>query len=412
MSSFKTITESTSKFRALILEEEFEVKDTSLFKRAIAYIEFKVKVSDDFITLPSLIDDVINLIDASQRELAAYKSEKNEISFTTAQTHILNAAKASSSFAQVQNQTENTYLIDALKSNDDELQRLKNQLFELQISLTNIKSESSELIKSLTQNFQKLVDGTDEAKGWKQQVADALERLETEFHHELYGSENGKKGWVASAKDIEAQLTSILNDGIHLGRIIGVDGLTKNQRQAQELSFMERVRLTCSALLSSMGLGASVGGYQERANSERLSGIFWTSCIFFIFTWLVFFNSDLVSYFDKNSANDKIYEFLLFRLIASLPFVAFMFFAGFKAKSHRTMELKYRQFALELATFEPNLQSVEEDIRGFAKLLFIQKTFGNMGATEKTDEITLENMKNSIESFKAGVDAVQGIVKK
>lgn len=412
MSSFAAITDSISKFRTLTLSEELEVKDMFLFKRTIAYIEFRVKVSDDFITLPSLMDDVINLIDASHRELSAYISGRNDANFAAAQTHILNAAKTSAGFAQVQNQTENTYLLDALKSNDEAIQTLKQQFFELQNSLTDIKSEANELIKNLTENFQKLVDGSDGATGWKQQVTNALEQLENEFRQELYGSENGKKGWVDSAKEVEDQLTSILNDGTSLGRIIGVDGLTKKDRQAQELSFMQKVKQQCSDLLSIMGLGASVGGYQDRANSERLSGMLWTACIVGIFIGLVWFNADLLDYFDEHIGNETIYQFLLFRLIASLPFVAFMTFAGFKAKSHRTMELKYRQFALELAAFEPNLQGVEKDVRGFAKLLFMQKTFGNIDSPETTEDTSLEAMKNKIESFKAGVVAVKEIVKK
>ena len=412
MSSFAAITESLSKFRTLTLSEELEVKDMFLFKRTIAYIEFRTKVSDDFITLPSLVDDVVNSIDASCKELTAYINGNNEVNFTAAQTHILNAAKASAGFVQVQNQIENTYLLDILKSNDETLHKLKGQLLDLQNELTGIKNESSELIKNLSENFQKLVDGEEGKTGWKQQITDSLKQLETEFHQELYGSEDGKKGWVASAKEVEEQLTSILNDGTNLGRIIGVDGLTKNDRQAQQLSFMQKVKQHCSDLLSIMGLGASVGGYQDRANSERLSGMLWTACIVGIFIALVCFNADLLDYFDEHVGNETIYQFLLFRLIASLPFVAFMTFAGLKAKSHRTMELKYRQFALELATFEPNLQGVEKDVRGFAKLLFMQKTFGNIDSTQMTEDPSLETMKKNIENFKAGVDAVKEIIKK
>lgn len=412
MSSFTAITDAITNLRSLSISEEFEAKDMFLFKRATAYIEYRVKVSDDFITLPSLIEEVAKFVGSSETELRNYINSKNEANFTSAETQILNAAKASLGFAQVLNQNENTYLLDALKSNDETISKLNQLLTELHTELTCLQGDSSALIKNLTDEFKKLVDGGDGTIGWKKQVSDALTQIETEFHQELFGSESGKKGWVDKANEVEQQLTSILSDGIQLGRIIGVNGLTKIDRQAQQLSFMQIVKQRCSNLLSIMGLGASVGGYQDRANSERLSGMLWTACIVGIFIGLVCFNADLLDYFDEYIGNQIIYQFLLFRLIASLPFVAFMTFAGFKAKSHRTMELKYRQFALELATFEPNLQGVDQDIRGYAKLLFIQKTFGNTDPTGKPEEMDLEAMKKNIESFKSGVASIKELIDK
>ncbi len=412
MSNFSAVLEAAIELRSLTLSKVLETKDMFLFKRTIAYIEFRVKVSDEFITVPSLIDEVEQSIKRSMTEIQAFINNNNEDFFNSSKTHILNAAKSSTGFAQVLNQTENTYLIDALKNNDEAVQRLKAQVSELQSNLLNIKTESSELISNLTNEFKKLVDGADGAPGWKQQVSNALIQLETEFHQELYGSENGKKGWVASSKAIESELTNILNEGISLGRIIGVDNLSKNERSIKELKFMEKIKQKCTELLSQMGLGASVGGYQERANSERLSGMFWTGCIVAIFLWLVFSNTDLLEYFNKHNGQETIYQYLLFRIIVSLPFIAFMFFAGFKAKSHRKMELKYRQFALELASFEPNLQGVDQDARGFAKLLFMQKTFGNIDTNEKFEKIDLDAISKNIESFKTGINSVKEIVKK
>ena len=412
MSNFDQLTQQIQELRDVVLSDSLTDKNMEVFTRALLYIDYRIKVSDEFITVPSLIQDVINFISQSKAELNAYIANRGDANFTNAQTNLLNAVRSSSSFVQIQNQYENTYLIDAIKSNDKFLTTLFNAVKKLDGDVKKVQADSTNLINELRENFQKLVDGTETTAGWKKEFTDALGRIEAEFNKELHGDGAEKKGWVAEANEVQSQLSHILKEGEHLGRIIGVSGLTKDQRQENEKSLLRGIKDTCERLLNFIGIGASVGGYQSRANSERISGFIWTAMIVAIFGGLIWFNSDVLEFFEEHMGTDAIYQFLLFRLVTSIPFIAFMTFAGFKAKSHRAMELKYRQFALELAAFEPNLASLAQDVRGFAKLMFIQKTFGNFDESQKSGEVDLDALAKLMNSTKTGIDAVEEMVKK
>ena len=76
------------------------------------------------------------------------------------------------------------------------------------------------------------------------------------------------------------------------------------------------------------------------------------------------------------------------------------------------MELKYRQFELELAAFEPNLASLPPDVRGFAKLMFVQKTFGNFDSTSVDQGVGLDDLKKLLTTTKESIEAVEELVKK
>jgi hypothetical protein len=411
MSNFQKIKEALADLRTLLLDERLKVKDLYMLQRAIAYVEYRIKVSDEYLTLPEIGIGVEERIQKTTKELMKFADSKSDAEFLAGKEHLLSAVKDSMGFVQVQNQTETTYLNDAIQANDSQLKSINERVEILSQSLQTLQNDATEFIQELKDEFHSLIEGTEDKVGWKQEVKDGLARIEIAFKNELHGDGLEKKGWVSKAEEVQLKLDSILTEGETLGTIIGVDGLTKKERQAAERVKVGWIAKKCEELLNSIGLGASVGGYQRRANAERFSGFMWTTCIVLLFVAVVAVNADILQFFEDHAGSSSVYEFLLFRLVASVPFIAFMTFAGFKAKSHRKMELKYRQFELELAAFEPNLSTLQKEVRSFAKLMFIQKTFGNFDDKSGTQELDLEALAKSINATKKAIESVGAEVK-
>jgi hypothetical protein len=412
MAIFDSITNSITELQSELEVEFYAEKNLLIFNRCILFIQARMKLADQLVTTSSIAQEISNSLGQTKNELIAYASNQNDEHFANAQNHACHAVRLSTSIPQFSPDTNTGYMAAALETNDAAINALSSKVTTLTSSLSALQTESQTLIQSLKDDFNQLIEGTPEETGFKDKLTESLTKIEDQFKKELFGDGADKKGWVANAKEVEKQLNSILLEGKNLGRIIGVDDLTKDQRQAKQLSLMQQVQHQCSNLLNWIGLGASVGGYQRRANVELISGTIWTFAIVAIFGGLIWFNKDAFEFFKNNLDNDKIYPFLLFRLVAAIPFVAFMTFAGFKAKHHRAMELKYRQFELELAAFEPNLASLPPDVRGFAKLMFVQKTFGNFDGTSVDQGVGLDDLKKLLTNTKESIETVEELVKK
>jgi hypothetical protein len=412
MSIFNSVTNSITELQSALEVEFFKEKNLQIFNRSILFIQARMKLADQLVTASSIAQEISHSLGQAKNELVAYASNQNDGHFANAQNHACHAVRLSTSIPQLIPDTNTEYMAAALETNDSAINALSSKVTTLTASLSALQTDSQTLIQSLKDDFNQLIEGTPEESGFKGKLTESLTKIEDQFKKELFGDGADKKGWVAKAKEVETQLNSILLEGKNLGRIIGVDDLTKEQRQAQQLSLMQQIQHQCSNLLNWIGLGASVGGYQRRANVELISGTIWTLAIVAIFGGLIWFNKDAFEFFKNNLDNDKIYPFLLFRLVAAIPFVAFMTFAGFKAKHHRAMELKYRQFELELAAFEPNLASLPPDVRGFAKLMFVQKTFGNFDSTSVDQGVGLDDLKKLLTTTKESIEAVEELVKK
>jgi hypothetical protein len=412
MPIFDNVNNSITELQSELAAEIFAEKNQQIFNRSILFIQTRMKLADQLVTASSIAQEISSSLGLAKNELASYAGNHNDGHFTNAENHVHHAVRLSTSIPQISPETGKEYMAAALETNDAAIDALNVKITTLEGSLSTLQTDSQTLIQSLQSDFNKLIEGTPEETGFKGKLTESLTKIEEQFNKELFGDGADKKGWVANAKEIETQLNSILLEGKNLGRIIGVGDLTKEQRQAEQLSLMQRVQHQCSNLLNWIGLGASVGGYQRRANVELISGTIWTFAIVGIFGGLIWFNKDAFEFFKNNLDTDKIYPFLLFRFVAAIPFVAFMTFAGFKAKHHRAMELKYRQFELELAAFEPNLASLPSDVRGFAKLMFVQKTFGNFDAVAIDQSLGLDDLKKLLTSTKENIEAVEELVKK
>lgn len=412
MSIFESVVKNIEEIQQTLASEALCEKNLQIFERSFLYIQSQIKNADDLICAASIPQEIANALGTALQELNAYVSSRNDANFNNACKNIVNAVKSTAAIPQIPFETKGEYIAAALTLSDAKIKSIETKLANLNTNLATLQSQSDNLIQSLTDNFNKLIDGTPEEAGFKSKLTEALAKIENQFHKELFGDGEDKKGWVASANEVHEQLNSILLDGKNLGRIIGVDDLTKEQRQQEQVSLMQRVKNLCEELLNKIGLGASVGGYQRRANVELISGSIWTITLVLIFCGLIWFNLDALKFLQENLGTEKVYPYLLFRFIAAIPFVAFMTFAGFKAKHHRAMELKYRQFELELAAFEPNLASLPQDVRGFAKLMFIQKTFGNFEASTVDQSVSLDDLKKLLSTTKESIDGVEELIKK
>jgi hypothetical protein len=385
MSRFNELAEKIEAIRLTLRNDVFEGRDLDSFSRTLSYVEHKLKVSDFNITAPSQITELITTLTSLEGQLNNFIQARQESEFSNASVSLHQVAKSASGFIEISSESGRQYFMDAQKISDESIQSLKKDIKALENQLTTLQADSANLISELKKSFDELVSGNENKPGWAKQISDSLILMEKLFNEELNGNGGDKLGWVASGNAIQAQLNEILEEGKNLGRIIGVDGLSKADRKERKLTALRAIKDSSNWLLSQIGLGASIGGYQSRANKEALSGIFWTASIIGIFILLIVLNKDILDAYKDHITAKTLPEFLTFRFVISIPFIAFMGFAGFKAKNHRKMELKYRQFELELAAFEPNLASLSKDMRALAKLMFIQKIFGQIDGVQERE---------------------------
>jgi len=395
--SFNSLNEKIESIQETIKDEAFVNANTEQIKRSISYINHKINSSDSLISHPSSIQALLTNLTNAHTSLNEYITTKEQGKLDNSANQLLEAIKNSLALAEINFALGKNYLLDAQDITDEKTTALKTEIAALEIEITSLKSENKKLIESLEKSYSDLIHGTPDKTGIAQQVTDTLAILEEKFNHELYGNGQDKKGWLNEASQLESEIKNILDEGRNLGRIIGVEDFTKNDRQRNELNKLQKIKASCQSLLGVIGLGASIGGYQERANKEAFSNFIWTGLILFLFAVVLCINLDIMKSFENSAKDNSLQLLITVKLITSLPFIGFMTFAGFKAKNHRKMELKYRQFELELAAFEPNLSNLDKDMRSFAKLMFIQKTFGHVDNHNDIDE-------SSIEKFLAGID--------
>lgn len=385
MSSFDGLPEKIEAIRLTLRNDAFEGRDLDGFLRTLSYVEHKLKVSDPNITAPSQITELITNLASLEGQLNNFIQGKQEGEFSNASVSLTQVAKSASGFLEVSTESGRQYFMDAQKLSDERIRSLKKDIKALETQLATLQVDSTNLINELKKSFDELVSGNESKPGWSKQISDSLILMEKLFNEEVNGNGGDKLGWVASGNAIQTQLNEILEEGKNLGRIIGVDGLSKAERKEEKLTVLRAIKVSSNWVLSQIGLGASIGGYQRRANKEALSGLFWTASIIGIFILLILLNKDILDAYKDHITAKTLQEFLIFRFVISIPFIAFMGFAGFKAKNHRRMELKYRQFELELAAFEPNLASLDKDMRALAKLMFIQKIFGQLDGVQEPE---------------------------
>ncbi len=112
--------------------------------------------------------------------------------------------------------------------------------------------------------------------------------------------------------------------------------------------------------------------------------------IFVVFVWIcTIFSTSIIAFIQPIVLN--IYEIELeipnaltgidlvcSRMMSSLPFVAIAAWASSIASNHRKSAVRFKQFEMDLAAFEPSLEDVKVEDRTAAKLEFMKTMFGKM----------------------------------
>jgi len=406
MAIFQEIEERILAVKTISSEIKERLSD-DLFISRLEYLLDILSTADENLTPPSVLDQLNTQLVNVQNQINSFKSNDDVNQLNSAKTNLFNAMDWSTKLVIVPVSEGKKYISSIQRYANESIGNLKVKVSALEVELAQVKLENSQLIEKFSNlfNVHMMGDGK-ESKGWVQDFSDFLKEKELVFQKELFGDQDGKGGWVSQAALVQDELESILDDGRNLGRIIDVEEFSKQERKNRQLNFLERIKEKCNLILSKIGLGASIGGYQRRANQESAMSYFWTIVLLGCFFFVVCINGDLVHLYEQKYIQEHFWEFIGFRTLLVSPFIAFMTFAGFKAKNHRKMELTYRQFELELAAFEPNLKGLDENVRAYAKLAFVQKIFGRGDISSSKDA----DGANSLEELTGFIDGTTKVI--
>ncbi len=405
MSHKNTLQTQVESLAAKLSQMEFVDVDVAKHQRCSNYLCSKIKFSDEALTPDVLFANCSSQLTIAIEKLDKFIQEKNLDFLNQALENLQNAVSLANQFIVVFGEAGGNYYGDTLNQFSVQIGTLTKTLSALNDDVVGVADANKKQLENLVRQFDALVDGDPKipTAGWSMQIANALAQLEQRFSEELYGKEVGKEGVLTKSNKIYSQLEAILAEGVNLGKIIEVDGKTKKQRSDEALSYLQRLKESSNDVLGKIGLGATVGGYQRRANQEAAMSLFWTTLILATIVGVFCMNYEMMSFLVEHVGDTNFSSIILIRVLFAIPFISFMVYAGIKAKNHRKMELRYRQFDLELAAFEPNLPNLDESMRSLAKLAFIQKTFGRFDEDDKDLELpSLEKLKELADVFKVG----------
>ncbi len=130
---------------------------------------------------------------------------------------------------------------------------------------------------------------------------------------------------------------------------------------------------------------------------------------FFVFVWIcTIFSTSIIAFIQPIVLN--IYEIELeipnaltgidlvcSRMMSSLPFVAIAAWASSIASNHRKSAVRFKQFEMDVAAFEPSLEDVKVEDRTAAKLEFMKTMFGKNH--DVVDPTTADMLKKVLDSL-------------
>jgi len=150
-----------------------------------------------------------------------------------------------------------------------------------------------------------------------------------------------------------------------------------------------------------------VGGFQKYANKERRSAQFWKIIAFLSFSGLIIFG--IIS-FKLTVGTDFNWGVLGARLFAASTFGILAAYAARLADKHDFSEKLNRKMELELASIDPYIVNLPEDLQNEIKKQLSDKLFGQYDVLKSHKEETIT--KNTFDIIKSSLETLNEAIKK
>lgn len=374
MSQIEEIKGVVSQIVTLLGDSAQELSGDTEFLRAtkkVAFIDKRMNLVDEDLAPPNPISTIHTHLSRAKEQIVSYVTSKDKATFGQFLSSINEAIPVLSSLPVLSNVE-----LDNVTHSFSELTAQK--LTELEQRTHALNAEQGRLMGDFQKEWRELIDGNEEKDiaGAKKDVEAEIKKLNDRMNLAFDG-EGDNMGWAALANEKLKEIEGVKARAKELGVLIA-DGTTSG-------SYREQAKIEVEAYKSWRKLTIGIAALWFVA-------IFSNSFLTFIDPIVYALWGFELKIAEPATGADLLYE----RVMSSLPFIAFAAWTSSIASNHRKSALRYKQFELDLAAFEPSLEHADPAARAQAKLEFVKNTFGKNH--DITDPSTAEFMKKSFDN--------------
>lgn len=357
----KSLTEILSSDEAV---ENIELERLSRYQTLHDYIFQRVKL-----TLPDLIqktefDALSNEINAAVTQLNSYLGNKNIGHFNNADNYLNSAlnkvkllpipvAKTDFNFSKKIASFENT-VKKKYASLEKEYDRTNKKLEEVKVSLT----EKNKQIDTLSQL---LLDKENEIKNVTSNIQTNFKNIQANQTQSLKEDRKKYKEEVEKEKSNYRKDIEDLKSGIDVDTSLLVNRLKEKLKEAEKL-------------VNVIGNVGVTGNYQIIANEHKETANIWRGLAI---AFMTIFSGLLVWTIIDLSADGFNWTKSLIRLLAAAALSYPATYAARESTKHRNLETLNRKAELELASINPFIEILPDQLKHTIKEKLVEKYFGN-----------------------------------
>ena len=331
-----------------------EMSGNAEFLRAtkkVAFINKRINLLDEDLVPPNLIATLHTHLSKAKEQILAYVTSKDKAPFDQFIGELNQAISVITSLPVLSNVE-----LDNVTHSFSELTASK--LSELEARLSALNNAQTNLMLNFRTDWTELIDGNPEKEitGIKKDLDAEIKKLNERIDL-CFNGEGEKKGWIALADEKLKEIEGVKARAKELGVLIA-DGTTSG-------SYREQAK-------------AEIRAYRTWRFFTVLIAIVWI-CTIFSTPIIAFMKPIVLKMYEIElevptalTGMDLLYA----RLMSSLPFIAIAAWASSIASNHRKSAIRFKQFEMDLAAFEPSLENVKAEDRTAAKLDFVKTTFG------------------------------------
>ncbi len=394
-------------------------------RRVIDHFAGRMRIADPAFVPASMLSNVNSYLQSAAGELSAFASNKNSAHLQNATGQMDNVAsqmvylpplttdaveeieqvrEAVASFRKSAGQHQR-YLDDEMRNLSSSVVAIRKQLDEMVQEITSQKSRLDTAISQFQQQFS-------EAEARRAELFSATEREASRKHTET--SETLKATSEATIDELETQTAAAIaaQKDTFATAIREFNSAAEQIRQKFEndgntvISALGSLKTRAEELVSVITNTGNVAGFQRVADRHRSTARVWQVIAVVALLGLVTFA--MVAFFAvaKGAVN---WELLAARLFVSATFGILGAYAARQADKHEYAEAANRKLELELASIDPFLVGLPEDMRNETKRQLADRLFGK--ASEPTSAAN-ESTATIADLLRLALQTLSEVVKK
>lgn len=403
------------KVEAKVGETE-ELEEIQGIRRVLQFVRAQLDGADPDLVSSAFLDDLRNKLNPITQELQNYLHNSNR-------QHLSNAA------SHVDNVIRSAVMIPAIRSPDDvaglreSITSFRRSASQLLRSLEDEISKEAESVQGLRQSMSQLQQEIDAQKGrldtaisqFQQQTSDAAgqslqqasgaasrfleqfsaaqERRSSEFEKLLADSrEQFQELTQAREEELKALARTLESAGVEQRKQL-------DERARSTLNQIETLRDQAQQIVHTVGNIGMTGDYQRNAEEQRTSANRWRVAAMILFVLGVTGATLLLGVVAKD---DLSLVTTLRRIALAVLILTPAYYAAQQSRVHREREVRYRSIELELASLDPFLALMPDDLRQSIKSELAGRYFAGMDS--RVPQLDVDTRLTLLERVRSAID--------